>query len=67
METRNQWNQYKETYKIKEIFINLRCYVGKNDTSGCRKYGFSFTHTQNVLYFVMAAGDSVAFQPILLP
>lgn len=61
VETKNQWNQYEAKYKIKEIFINLQCYVGKNDTSGCRKYGVSFTHIQNVLYFVMAADDSVAF------
>jgi hypothetical protein len=66
VERKKQRNQYEEKYKIKEIFIHLQCYVDKSDTSGCRKYGVSFTHTQNILYFVMAANSSVAFQTSLL-
>jgi hypothetical protein len=66
VKTKNQWNQYEEKYEIKEIFVYLQCYVVKSDTSGCGKYGVSFIHSQNVLYFVMAADDSVAFQSSLL-
>jgi len=66
VETKIQWNQYEEKYEMKEIFILLHCYVDKSDTSGCRKYGVSFIHTQNIIYFVMAADDSVAFKSSLL-
>jgi hypothetical protein len=65
VETKKRWNQYEEKYKIKDIFINLKCYVGKNDKSGCRKYGVFFTHKQNIIYFVMPADNSVAFHSSL--
>ena len=56
----------QQNIKIKEIIIHLKYYVDKSDTSAFIIHGVSFTYTQNVLYFVMAADDSAAFQTSVL-